>query len=172
MIQTRRDLHEYLRADRQVQQPRGFLRAALFDQPYRVKTALRKCEYHFNNRNQSFVHMFLYAAGYTRYLWLLRKTGSEIPLNVFGKGLVIWHMQGIIVNSEAKVGEYCSLSARCVIGQAHGRSPKIGDHVELMLNATVLGGISIADDVRVGANALVLKNIEEPGTTWGGYQQG
>ena len=65
---------------------------------------------------------------------------SEIPINVFGKGLLIWHPGRIIVNPESTVGDYCSLSSGVVIAQAHGRCPVVGHHVEFMIDSKVLGG--------------------------------
>ena len=32
----------------------------------------------------------------------------------------------------------------------------------------MLGGVKVADHVRIGANALVLKDIDSPDTTWAG----
>lgn len=55
-----------------------------------------------------------------------------------------------------------------VIAQAHGECPTIGDHVELMIDSKVLGGITVADNVRIGASALVIKPITEVDTTWAG----
>ena len=37
-----------------------------------------------------------------------------------------------------------------------------------MIDSKVLGGGRVADYVRIGANALVLKPIEEENTTWAG----
>lgn len=37
-----------------------------------------------------------------------------------------------------------------------------------MIDSKVLGGCRVADYVRIGANALVLKPIEEENTTWAG----
>lgn len=37
-----------------------------------------------------------------------------------------------------------------------------------MIDSKVLGGINVADHTRVGANALVLKDIAESNTTWAG----
>ena len=37
-----------------------------------------------------------------------------------------------------------------------------------MIDSTVLGGIHIADNVRIGAKALVIKDIKEDNTTWAG----
>ena len=41
-------------------------------------------------------------------------------------------------------------------------------HVEFMIDSKVLGGGRVADYVRIGANALVFKPIEEENTTWAG----
>jgi serine O-acetyltransferase len=87
---------------------------------------------------------------------------------VFGKGLIIWHPERIIVNSNSVVGNNCSISSGVVIAQAHDRCPRIGDNVEIMINGTVLGGISVASNTRIGANALVIKDILETNTTWAG----
>lgn len=40
--------------------------------------------------------------------------------------------------------------------------------VELMIDSKVLGGITVADNARIGASALVLKPINEADTTWAG----
>ena len=80
---------------------------------------------------------------YFVYLFMLkrydRRFCSEIPINVFGKGLLIWHPERIIINPESKVGDYCALSSGVVIAQAHGECPTIGNHVELMIDSKVLG---------------------------------
>ncbi len=63
------------------------------------------------------------------------------------------------MNSQAKVGNYCSLFSGVVIAQAHDQCPAIGDHVELMIDSKVLSGINVADYTRVGANALITSEI-------------
>ena len=56
------------------------------------------------------------------------------------------------------------------IGATNGseKAPVIGDNCFLGTGAKVIGEITIADNVAIGANAVVCKSIEEPGTTWGG----
>jgi acetyltransferase-like isoleucine patch superfamily enzyme len=46
--------------------------------------------------------------------------------------------------------------------QAKWRATKIGDHVSIGSNATILP-VEICDDVVIGAGAVVTKNIVEPG---------
>ncbi len=49
-----------------------------------------------------------------------------------------------------------------------GGAPQIGDRVYIGTGARIIGKIRIADDVVVGANSVVTKDILEPGTTWAG----
>lgn len=133
-----------------------------------VKTLIRLCEYHFNLSSNSFYHKVAY---YCRKLQLKRledRFCSEFAINVFDEGLVIWHPQRIIINPNAKVGKHCSISSGVVIAQAHNMCPTIGDNVELMIDCAVLGNIHIANNVRIGAKTLVIKNINAVNTTWAG----
>lgn len=172
-IDSKHMLQEYLEADA-LAQPRdrgakGVVKRLLLggDKVRALKVHLRKCEYHHNVMGRAPLHIFAYVYHYVRLKRLSRRFCSEIPINVFGKGLVIWHPERIIVNDEARVGDYCSLSSGVVIGQAHGGCPVIGESVELMVDSKVLGSIRVADNVRIGADALVLKSIDEPNTAWG-----
>ena len=167
VIKTKSDLHEYIKEDASMQPASSSILHRFFGgKVTKMKIHLRKAEYYYNN--PSLLHKILYMFHYVRLRKMASSFCSEIPINVFGKGLVIWHPERIIVNPQARVGEYCSVSSGVVIAQAHDENPVIGDHVELMIDAKVLGGISVADYVRIGAGALVIKDIEEPNTTWAG----
>lgn len=130
----------------------------------------RRLEYRFNNRNKSPFHKLVYfLAGY-RYVRWQHQYSCSIPVNAIGPGFRIWHFaQGsIIINDQAIIGTGCSISAGCCIGQAKEHAPIIGDACEICLNATVLGGIHVADRTVIGANALVLKSSEESEVTIAG----
>lgn len=43
--------------------------------------------------------------------------------------------------------------------------PQIGNNVDIGVGAKVLGGITIVDDIRIGANAVVTKSFDEVGIT-------
>ena len=168
MIQNKNDYHEYMKADLSVQPASANLLKRLFlDDSVRIKKYLRESEYYLNVR-KDLVGRIAYRYNLFRLRHLTRFYNSEIPLNVLGKGVIIWHPQRIIINGNAKVGSFCSLSSGVVIAQAHDQSPEIGDYVELMIDSKVLGGIRVADHVRIGANALVPKDIVYSDTTWGG----
>ena len=56
------------------------------------------------------------------------------------------------------------------IGAANGShdAAVIGNNCYFGSGAKVIGAVTIADDVAVGAGAVVTKDITEPGTTWAG----
>ncbi len=168
MITTKQDLEEYLSADRRVQPPAKSWLGRRRDLVFRMKVLLRKSEYHLNNRKGSLYHKVMYAWYWRRCMHIQRIFCSEINPNVFGKGLIIWHPERIITNVNARVGDYCSISSGVVIAHAHDMNPRIGDFVEFMIDSKALGGIEIADHVRLGANTMVIKDITESNTTWGG----
>ena len=69
------------------------------------------------------------------------------------------------MNGSSKVGKNCQLHGDNCIGNV-GKSdsltdcPQIGNNVEIGIGAKVLGGITIADNIKIGANAVVTKSFE------------
>lgn len=167
MIQTREDLHYYLLCDKAARGETGKRPSLIGDRLWKFQILYRRCEYHYNNRNKPW-HRLMYTLLYARFRILRDRLCSELPLNVFAEGLVIWHGQNIIVNRDARVGRNCSISNSCCIGIGNGGVPVIGDNLEMSIGSRILGGVRITDDVTLGAGALVIKSIETPCTTWGG----
>lgn len=167
MIQTKEDLRYYLLCDKLARGERKERPSLVGDRLWKFQILYRISEYHYNNRG-SLWHRIAYYWCYFRFRRQRDRLCSELPLNVFAEGLAIWHGQNIIVNENAKVGRNCSISAGCCIGHANGKVPVIGDNVELNIGSRVLGGVTIANDVTIGASALVVHSIETPHTTWGG----
>jgi len=89
-------------------------------------------------------------------------TGISLPAQTrIGRGLRIHHFGGIIVNSEASIGEYCTLYHGVTLGDlgGWGGSPHIGDHVIIGAGAKLLGNIEIGDYCHIGANAVVRTSV-------------
>ena len=104
---------------------------------------------------------FLVAQFLVRALW-----GIELPRKArIGAGLYIGHFGGITVSPETVMGEHCSISPGVTIGlSGHGERlgvPTIGDDVYLAPGAKVIGKIRIGSNVKIGANAVVYRDIPD-----------
>lgn len=82
-----------------------------------------------------------------------------------GPGLYIGHFWGIILNSEAKIGKNCNISHGVTIGMANrGRNrgvATIGDNVYIGPGAKIVGAVKIGNNVAIGANCVVTKDIQD-----------
>lgn len=170
MIKTRRDLFDYLDADQLalgIKSNSYLSKIRLIITPnycWKFQVLLRKCEYYKNNR-KSLYHLLLFAIYYQRFHQLSAKLGFSIPLNVFGPGLCIVHYGTIVVSSNAKVGANCRIHPSTCIGASGGKpeAPTIGDNVYIGPGAKIYGGIELANNIAVAANAAVNKSFLKEG---------
>ena len=95
--------------------------------------------------------------------WIL---GVELPWNlVVGKGLIIYHGVGLVVNDAARIGSNCVLRNGVTIGNKIDRkgrllgAPVLGSNVDVGSNACIIGPISIGDNVTIGAGSVVVKDL-------------
>jgi serine O-acetyltransferase len=96
-------------------------------------------------------------------------TGIEIhPGAKIGKCLVIDHGMGVVIGETAEIGDNCIIFHGVTLGGLRfdpvKRHPTVGHRVMIGTGAKILGPIHIGDDARIGANAVVTKNVE-PKTT-------
>ena len=68
------------------------------------------------------------------------------------------HTNGIVINVGAKIGCNCDIYQQVTIGEMKG-CPEVGNGVFIGPGAKILGPIKIGDGARIGANALVIKNV-------------
>lgn len=82
-----------------------------------------------------------------------------------GPGLFIGHFGGIIVNSAAVLGKNCNLSQGVTIGTANrgerAGDPTIGDNVYIGPGAKVVGAVRVGNNVAIGANCVVTKDLPD-----------
>jgi serine O-acetyltransferase len=91
-------------------------------------------------------------------------TGVEIhPGAVIGPGFFIDHGMGVVIGETAEVGADVTLYHGVTLGgtslEKGKRHPTIGDRVVIGAGAKVLGAITIGEDSRIGANAVVVKSV-------------
>lgn len=93
--------------------------------------------------------------------WL---TGIEIhPGARIGDGFFIDHGMGVVIGETTEIGENVTLYHGVTLGGTSlnkgKRHPTLGDRVVVGAGAKVLGAITIGDDSRIGANAVVVKSV-------------
>ena len=92
-------------------------------------------------------------------------TGIELPCEVeIGRNFVIDHFGGIVVSGFARFGDDCRIRSGVVVGLARVDdpcAPVIGNNVDVGSGAKLLGRIRIGDNVRIGANAVVVCDVPD-----------
>ncbi|UCE63490.1 MAG: serine O-acetyltransferase [Nitrospirota bacterium] len=101
--------------------------------------------------------------------WL---TGVEIhPGAKIGTGFFIDHGMGVVIGETTEIGDFVTLFQGVTLGgtgkERGKRHPTLGNHVVVGAGAKVLGGIRIGDNVKVGANAVVLRSVPPNSTVVG-----
>ena len=99
-------------------------------------------------------------------------TGVEIhPSAKIGTGFFIDHGMGVVIGETAEIGDYVTLFQGVTLGgtgkERGKRHPTLGNHVVVGAGAKILGGITIGDNVKIGANSVVLRNVPANSTVIG-----
>lgn len=101
--------------------------------------------------------------------WL---TGVEIhPGARIGRRFFIDHGMGVVIGETAEIGDDVTLYHGVTLGgttwNKGKRHPTLGNNVVVGAGAKVLGPITIADDARVGSNAVVTRDVPAGATAVG-----
>ncbi len=99
--------------------------------------------------------------GLVKIMW-----GIELPRSAtIGPGLYIGHFGGITIAPGVVVGRNCDISQHVTIGlSGQGEKagvPTLGDNVYIAPGAQVFGKISVGSNVKIGANAVIYKDIPD-----------
>lgn len=99
-------------------------------------------------------------------------TGIEIhPGATIGPAFFIDHGMGVVIGETSELGHHVTLYQGVTLGgtgkQRGKRHPTLGNHVVVGAGAKVLGAIEIGDNVKVGANSVVLKPVPRDCTVVG-----
>jgi len=98
-----------------------------------------------------------------------RATGIEIhPGAVIGDRFFIDHGMGVVIGETAIIGDDVTIYQGVTLGgtgkDTGKRHPTIGSHVMISSGAKVLGPFRVGDSAKIGAGAVVLKEVP-PGAT-------
>lgn len=91
-------------------------------------------------------------------------TGIEIhPAATIGKGLFIDHGMGVVIGETSVIGNNVTMYHGVTLGgvslKKGKRHPTIGDDVVIGAGAQILGAITVGSCSRIGANAVVVKDV-------------
>jgi len=75
-----------------------------------------------------------------------------------GGAFAPFHGYSTIIHAHS-LGENCTVFQNVTIGYNNGDKPTIGNNVIIYAGAVVIGGIRIGDNVIVGANSVVTKDV-------------
>lgn len=128
---------------------------------YRYQRHLRYAEYYQQRSNKI---LFLYH--FLRYKRLGFKLRFAIYLNTIGPGLRIYHTGDFLhVKKNCKIGRNCTLLPGVVIGNKNLEDDEtwvtIGDNCYLGLGAKIFGQVVIGNNVIIGANSVVTKDVPD-----------
>jgi serine O-acetyltransferase len=99
-----------------------------------------------------------------RFRLICDKHGLEISAQTrIGKGLYVGHPYNITINPKAILGENINIHKGVTIGQENRGVrkgvPKIGNQVWIGINSTIVGNITIGNDVLIAPNSYVNCNV-------------
>ena len=86
----------------------------------------------------------------------------------FGPGFVIVHSHGVVINGKVRGGSNVHLEHEVTLGDSgSGDCPVLGSDVYVGAGAKVIGPVAIGDGARVGANAVVVRDVDAHTTVVG-----
>lgn len=168
MIQTKEDLRYYLNQDRNsTSHITRLVRWITYSDEYipcRFMRTLRFYEYYLNTKRNIFNII-----PYLWYWWTYRrmkvKYGIYIMPNTLGPGAKIVHPGFRRINQFVKTGKNTTILPTVLLGK---KSPgienpiiSIGDDCYISTGVTILGPVTIGNNVTIGANAVVTKDIPD-----------
>lgn len=130
---------------------------------YKYTFWLRTCQY---TRKGGLKKLLAYPFARLILHRLMYKYGVAIGIQTdFDSGFYIGHFGGIVVNGRCKIGKNCNISQGVTLGQTnrgkYAGCPTLGDNVYIGPGAKVIGAVKIGNNVAIGANCVVTKDVPD-----------
>lgn len=138
------------------------IKRILFNASFKITFWFRICGY-LKSKN-SLVYKILYYISYAIYKHNQYLTGIQLPVKTrVGKGLTFAHFSNIVIASTAIIGENTIIYNGVTIGTVHTHkgAPVLGNNIVLYTGCKILGNVKIGNNVIIGANAVVTKDIPD-----------
>lgn len=173
MIQTKEELFSYIEADkkrrrRYIPVLKEWIKGS---EDYSVKAftlMLRYHEYYLNKKRTllNFLPFWFYKWYYTR---LKVQHQLFINPNCIGPGLYLLHPGYRMIGPFVRIGKNCTILPMVLIGKKHPGpcSVTIGDNCYIGVGVTILGPVTIGNNVTIAAGAVVAKDVPDNVTVAG-----
>jgi serine O-acetyltransferase len=121
----------------------------------------------------------LFRSGHVRLAHMLRTVGvltvsaDFVPGMTIGRGLLIAHPVGVTIGNSLTIGDGVTLAGGVTVGARNpdGRLEQqfatICDGAIILANAVLVGGVRIGAHAQVGANSVVLSDVEDYAVVFG-----
>lgn len=112
-------------------------------------------------------HLFFIAKIVFRLMQIF--LGCTVPYTCdLEDGVIIAHFHGVVMNEKCHIGRGSKIYQNVTIGGINGEhGAYIGRNCIIGSGAVLLGEIKVGDNVRIGANAVVLKDLPDNCTAVG-----
>lgn len=84
----------------------------------------------------------------------------NMPPEKIGGGFSFQHGFSTVVSAK-EIGENCRIFQQVTVGFNGTEAPVIGNNVEIMAGAIVIGGIRVGDGARIGAGSVVIHDVAD-----------
>ena len=125
----------------------------------------RICNYYASKGRRNPIQLFIHSISYFKFKKAQNRCGVEMNQHTqIGYGLRLPHKGCIVVHPQAVIGNNCEIMHGVTIGnnilKDRDEVAVIGNEVMLCAGAKIIGDVKIGDNVVVGANAVVTKDVE------------
>lgn len=126
----------------------------------------RKCQYYSSMKARGAWTYLSHAICYLRFKRLQQKCGIELNQHTkIGYGLRLPHKGGIVIHPGTVIGNNCEIMQGVTIGnnilKDRDAVAIIGDNVLICAGAKIIGAVEIGNNVVIGANAVVTKDVPD-----------
>ncbi|MBN2290339.1 MAG: serine acetyltransferase [Candidatus Glassbacteria bacterium] len=108
---------------------------------------------------------FLYKYRLTLLAWVFKQINHVFfgiligPNADIGPGFLIAHSDGVVINCHARIGSHLVVQHQVTIGQRNNQMPTVGNYVMCGCGSKILGACTVGDNVKIGANAVVVHDV-------------
>lgn len=126
---------------------------------HRLLKSIDTYQYHRERRGPW--HKLMRKFARARHLFWSVVTQSDIaPQAKLGSGLMLPHPNGVVIHEDAIIGADCMIMQQVTIGMIGEDSvPTLGNNVYVGAGAKIIGKVKIGDGARIGANAVVTRDV-------------